>query len=141
MALSLTAQIVWLLLLAVPVACVSWTVTHEEVFREPRDYCERRVQRARTLLERKIFYLFTCEYCFSHYVALLFMLLTGFHLLLPGWRGYLMAWFALVYVANFYMSAFGRLRLEIKRERVEIEEVKQVTEQKRNDDPSRTKAA
>ena len=28
----------------------------------------------RRLLYRKFFYVFTCEYCFSHYVALFFML-------------------------------------------------------------------
>ena len=37
-------------------------------------------------------------------------------------RGYLIAGFSLVWVANIYMSIFGRLRLEIKRERVEIDE-------------------
>ena len=30
------------------------------------------------------------------------------------------AWFALVYVANFYMSLYNRLRLEIKHENVAI---------------------
>ena len=39
---------------------------------------------------------------------------------MPGWRGALLAWFTLVWVANVYMSLFGRLRLDIKRERVEI---------------------
>jgi len=53
-------ECVYLLVLALPVACISWTVTHEEFFREPRE------------------------------------------------------------LANVYMSAFGRLRLEIKEERVQI---------------------
>ena len=35
-------QILWLFLLALPIACVAWTVTHEEVFREPREYCVER---------------------------------------------------------------------------------------------------
>src|SRR6476619_4066770 len=61
-------QLFWLLILAIPIACVAWTVTHEEVFREPREYCVERSRRAPRLLERKFFYLFTCEYCFSHYV-------------------------------------------------------------------------
>jgi hypothetical protein len=65
----------------------------------------------------------TCEFCFSHYVTVLFLFLTRYKLLYPGWRGYLIAGFSLVWVANIYMSIFGRLRLEIKRERVEIEEV------------------
>ena len=119
--MSLGEQIVWLLVLAIPVAAVGWTVTHEEVFREPREYCQRRSQRCRTLLERKFFYLFTCEYCFSHYVTIFFLIVTRFKLLYPDWRGYLVGGFALVFVANAYMSAFGRLRLDIKHERVEIE--------------------
>jgi hypothetical protein len=109
-----------LLILALPVACIAWTVTHEEVFREPRDWCERRSRNGRSLAQRKFFYLFTCEYCFSHYVAGAFVLLSGFTLLFADWRGYLIAWFALVWIANVYMSAFARLRLDIKRENVDI---------------------
>ena len=122
-------QIVWLLLLAIPVASVAWTVTHEEVFREPREYCAERSQRARRLATRKFFYLFTCEYCFSHYVAALFLVLTRFRLLLDDWRGYLIAFFALVAVANVYMSSFGRLRQEVKSEKLEAQRKEKVLEQ------------
>ena len=122
MDLSLSQQIVWLLVLAAPVAVISWTVTHEEIFREPRDYCERRCETARRLAARKFFYVFTCEYCFSHYVSAAWLAFTRFHLLYAAgdWRGYFLAWMAMVWVANVYMSVFGRLRLDIKRERVEI---------------------
>jgi hypothetical protein len=113
-------QLLWLFVLAAPIACVAWTVTHEDVFSEIHEWCVRRSQTARTLLERKFFYLFTCEYCFSHYVAGGAVLITGYRLLLPDWRGGFIAWFTLVWVANLYMSLFGRLRLDIKRERVEI---------------------
>jgi len=125
MDLSLSQQIVWLLVLAAPVAVVSWTVTHEEIFREPRDFCERRCETARSVAARKFFYVFTCEYCFSHYVAAAWLAITRFHLLYGAgdWRGYFLAWMALVWVANMYMSVFGRLRLDIKRERVEIKSV------------------
>lgn len=123
-------QTAWLFLLAVPVAAVSWTMTHEEVFREARNYFARRSRRDGNLLTRKFFYLFTCEYCFSHWVALAFILLTGYQLLLPGWRGYLIALFALVFVSNFYMGLYGRLRLDIKKERVEIKAVEQEVEEK-----------
>jgi len=118
--IPLQHQTAMLLLLAVPIACVAWTVTHEEVFREPREFCKSRSQICHRLLERKFFYLFTCEYCFSHYVSALALLLFRFQLLYTGWRGYVVAWFALVWVANVYMSAFNRLRLEIKYENVEI---------------------
>lgn len=119
--MSLGTQIVWLLILAVPVACISWTVTHEEIFREPRDFCIAKSRTCRRLFERKIFYLFTCEYCFSHYVAALVLLVTRFKLLFDDWRGYLIAFFALVWVANQYMSLYGCLRLDIKKERLDIE--------------------
>jgi hypothetical protein len=121
--MPLGLQIAWLFILAVPIACIAWTVTHEEVFREPREYCVKRSESCRRLIERKFFYLFTCEYCFSHYVTAFFLIITRYKLLYDDWRGYLIGGFALVWVANQYMSLFGRLRLDIKRERVEIKQV------------------
>ena len=109
-----------LFILAMPVACIAWTVTHEEVFREPRQWCEERSRTGRTLVRRKFFYLFTCEYCFSHYVGAAFVVLSHFTFLFDDWRGTVIAWFAVVWVANVYISAFGRLRLDIKRESVDI---------------------
>jgi hypothetical protein len=114
-------QIVWLFVLAIPIACVAWTVTHEEVFREQREYCLERSRNARRLFTRKFFYLPTCEYCFSHYVTIFFLILTRYRLLLDDWRGYLISFFALVAVANVYMSAFGRLRQEVKTEKLTAE--------------------
>jgi hypothetical protein len=111
---------VWLFVLAAPVACIAWTVTHEDVFAELRHWCAGKSQTCRRVSARKFFYLFTCEYCFSHYVAAAAVGLSGFRLLVPGWVGALIAWLALVWVANLYMSLFARLRLDIKRERVEI---------------------
>ena len=106
-------QIWWLLVLAIPIACVAWTVTHEEIFREPRDFCARKSEACRKLLQRKFFYLFTCEYCFSHYVTFFFLLLTRFKLLLDDWRGYVISFFALVFMANVYMNFYSRVRVEI----------------------------
>jgi hypothetical protein len=114
-------QIVVLLVLALPIASISWTVTHEELFREPRDWCARKTQTCRTLLGRKFFYVWTCEYCLSHYVTALFLLITRYRLVFDDWRGYLVGGFALVWIANFYMGLFGRLRLDIRHERVEIQ--------------------
>lgn len=114
-------QLFWLFILAIPIACVAWTVTHEEVFKEPREFCIHNSTYCKTILVRKFFYLFTCEYCFSHYVTVGFLFLTDFHLLLPDWRGYIIAGFALVFVANGYMSLFALLRQSIKKEKTEIE--------------------
>jgi hypothetical protein len=119
----LSQQIIALFILAIPIASVAWTVTHEEIFREPRDWCAKKSQACKRFVERKFFYLVTCEFCFSHYVTVAFLFITRYKLLFPDWRGYLISGFSLVWVANLYMSIFGRLRLEIKRERVEIEEV------------------
>jgi hypothetical protein len=108
------------MVLAIPVATVAWTVTHEEIFREARDWCKWRSESCATLWRRKFFYLFTCEFCFSFYVAAVAVAVTGFHLLYPGWRGYGVATLSVVWIANLYMSFFGRLRLDIKRERNDL---------------------
>jgi hypothetical protein len=120
--MPIVLQIVWLLILSIPVACVAWTVTHEEVFREPRDYCQKQAKSGKNGPRRKFFYLFTCEYCFSHYVAAFFLVITRFKLLYADWRGYAIALFSLVWIANQYMSIYNRLRLDIKQEQVEIRE-------------------
>lgn len=119
--MSLSMQITWLFILAIPIACIAWTVTHEEVFREPREYCVKRCRQGKNLAERKFFYLFTCEYCFSHYVTAFMLIITGYQLLYTDWRGYLIGGFALVFVANVYMSLFALIRVDLKRERLEAE--------------------
>jgi len=129
--MSIATQITWLFIMAIPIACVAWTVTHEEVFREPREYCVNCSKNSRTLLRRKFFYLFTCEYCFSHYVTAVFLALSNFQLLLSGWRGYVIAGFALVFMANFYMSIFALLRQAIKKEKVEIKVLQKEEQQDR----------
>jgi hypothetical protein len=54
-------------------------------------------------------------------VTVLFLFLTGFKLLINDWRGYIIAGFALVWIANLYMSVFSLLRQNIKLEKTEIE--------------------
>src|SRR5436190_1616133 len=130
--MSFGMQVAVLFILAIPIACISWTVTHEEIFREPRDYCVERSRKGRTIVERKAFYLFTCEYCFSHYVTLGFLILTRYHLWLNDWRGYIISGFSLVFVANVYMSAFGELRLEIRQDRQEIAENDEIADMRHN---------
>lgn len=114
-------QIVGLFILAIPIACIARTVIFEEVFREPREWCVQRSQICRSLVQRKFFYLFTCEYCFSHYVTAAFLLITRYKLLYDDWRGYLVAFFSLVFVANAYLNLYNRLRLEIASEKKTIE--------------------
>jgi hypothetical protein len=127
--MPLSQQIIWLFVLALPIASVAWTVTHEEVFREPREYCTRQSQNSRTLMCRKFFYLFTCEYCFSHWVTGVFLIITRYKLLYDDWRGYLIALFALVYVSNFYIGLFGHVKLEVRKDRAEIKAIEAQVEQ------------
>ena len=126
----LSHQFSFLLLLGLAVACITWTITHEEIFREPREFCKDRSQNCKALYQRKFFYLFTCEYCFSHYVAALFLVLTHFQMLYQGWRGFVISEFALVWMANVYMGAYNRLRLEIKAENLSIAEQTKGTDQR-----------
>ena len=61
-----------------------------------------------------------CEYCLSHYIAIFFLAISRFTLLLPGWRGFLIALFSLVWIGNFYMGLYGRLRLDIKSTKIDV---------------------
>ena len=45
------------------------------------------------------------------------------------WRGYLIALFALVWIANQYMSIYAHLRLDIRKDRVEIKHVEKKVEE------------
>lgn len=121
--MPLSQQVIWLFLLALPIASISWTVTHEEVFREPREYCKRCSERSQSIFTRKFFYLFTCEYCFSHWVTIAFLAITRYKLLYNDWRGYLVALFALVYISNFYIGLFGHVKLEVRKDRAEIKAI------------------
>lgn len=124
--MQLSDQVAYLFLMALAIACIAWTVTHEEVFKEPREFCIQRSKICKNLLQRKFFYLFTCEYCFSHYVTILLLIITRYHLLYDDWRGYLIGGFALVWVANVYMSLFGFIRVGMKKEKMDadLEELK-----------------
>ena len=130
---TLLAQMVMLGMLSMPVAAISWTVTHEEIFREPREYCRSRSRDAPSWWLRKLSYMVTCEYCFSHWVSLAVVAVTGFWMVYPDWRGHAVAWLSLVCVANVYMTVFVRLRLEVKEERLEIATLE--AQQDRSDAP------
>ena len=136
MSLTLQYQIIYLFIMAIPIACIAWTVTHEEVFKEPREYCEKKSKECKTLLKRKFFYLFTCEYCFSHYITLFFLIITRYHLLYNDWRGYIISFFALVWIANIYMSLFGFIRVGMKKGKIEAQ-IKEVELQECEDDKAK----
>lgn len=118
--MPLSAQFLALFILAMPVASIAWTVTHEELLREIREWCKAKSGSCSHGYQRKFFYVLTCEYCFSHYVTAMILLITHYRLVYPDWRGYLVSGFSLVWLANIYMSLYGHIRLGIRRERVEI---------------------
>jgi hypothetical protein len=122
-------QITALFILAIPVACIARTVTHEEIFSELKNYCAKRSQECKNIIKRKFFYLFTCEYCFSHYVTISMLIITKYHLLYDDWKGYVIAGFSLVWIANIYMSIYGRIRVNLKKERIEADLIE---EEKKN---------
>lgn len=111
-------QIFTLVILSLVVASVAWTVTQEEIFIEWREFCDDRSEKSPNVLARKFFYVFTCEYCFSHWVTLVVLVMSGFRLLIDDWRGYLVAFFVLPWIANQWMSLYRRMRVEIKHEDV-----------------------
>jgi hypothetical protein len=117
---SLPVQLTWLFVLALVVACIAWTVTHEEIFREARELCKKKSETARQLAIRKFFYMLTCEYCFSHYVVAGMLVMTRYRLLIDDWRGYVIAFFAMTAIANLYLSLYGMLRVDIKSERLTV---------------------
>ena len=123
--MEILTQIYWIFILSMIVASIAWTVTQEEIFREPREFCKKKSESCKNLFQRKFFYVFTCEYCFSHWVTILILILTNFKMLLNDWRGYILAFFLLPWLANQWMSIYRRLRVGIKHEDLRAEEVKE----------------
>ncbi len=122
---TINNEITSLFILAIPVACIAWTFTHEEIFREIHTYCAECSKKSKTLLQRKFFYLLTCEYCFSHYVTVLMLVITKYHLLYDDWKGYIVAGFSLVWIANIYMSIYNRIRVTLKKEKIEADMIEE----------------
>ncbi|MBC7614542.1 MAG: hypothetical protein H7202_00595 [Pedobacter sp.] len=117
------------LIFAIPVACIAWTVTKEEIFKEPRDYCIEKSNSCTSLWKRKFFYLFTCEYCFSHYVTLGMLIMTNYTLIFDDWRGYIISGFSIVWMANVYMSIYNLIRIDLKKNKI-ITEKEEILKEK-----------
>ncbi|MBC7650735.1 MAG: hypothetical protein H7101_03195 [Deinococcales bacterium] len=113
--MPLSTQIIWLFVLAIPVACVAWTVTHEEIFADMRAYLKAISDKSSSWFVKKICYLFTCEYCFSFYVAALLLIITKYQLLFADWKGYLISELSLIWVTNAYISLYFFIKLIPKR--------------------------
>ncbi|MEO7216526.1 MAG: hypothetical protein ABIX36_27245 [Mucilaginibacter sp.] len=51
------------------------------------------------------------------------LIFSKYQLLFQDWRGYILAGFALVWIANIYMSLFALIRADIKKDNTEIREM------------------
>lgn len=114
--MQIGTQIYWLVILSIVVSSIAWTVTQEEIFAEPRKFASDRSENAKSIFIRKFFYVFTCEYCFSHWVTLFVLMISDFRLLFSDRRGLLISFFTIPWLANQLMSAYRRLRVGIKHE-------------------------
>ena len=72
-------------------------------------------------------------------MTILILIITGYQLLYADWRGYVLGGFAMVWIANIYMSLFGLLRQGLKKEKIvakikeeELDEIKEEKEEKEN---------
>jgi hypothetical protein len=51
-------------------------------------------------------------------VTAFFLIITRFHLLFDDWRGYLIAGFSIIWIANIYMSLYALIRIDLKKGRI-----------------------
>lgn len=108
-------QIAFALILGIPAACLTWTVTQEEIFAGVRrTLAGYRSRHNASWWSRQIAYVPTCPYCFSHYVAGLLIALLNFKMLADDWRGYLISLFTLVFIANVYITVYHMFRAELR---------------------------
>jgi len=121
--MPILTQLYWLLILSLVVASISWTVTQEKIFEELREIARKKSETSRSLFIRKFCYVWTCEYCFSHWVTILVLIIVRFPLLFDDWRGYFLSFFILPWIANFWMSIYRMLRVDIKHENALAEQV------------------
>jgi hypothetical protein len=79
------------------------------------------MQRTADVFQRKFFYVFT-GILLQPWVTL-FLLFCRLWLLIDDWRGYILAFFVIAWLANQWMSLYRRLRVEIKHTNVKAKEV------------------
>lgn len=104
---------------AAVVAVLVHTLTHEEIFKEPRQWLKMCAdsQDLNACL-RKLAYMPTCEFCGSFWITLgLLTLVFQYHLIFADWRGYVVSVFTTMGVANVYMGLFNLLRVDVRKER------------------------
>lgn len=130
------SQVALAALLALPVACIVWTFTQEEIFRELRDGLKAYQRRhPDSTWRKKLAYLPTCPYCLSHYVAATFIAMFNFSMLTDDWRGYVVSLFSIVLISNVYITLYNLLRVALRaskaaadRAEAEAEEIRRIVD-------------
>jgi hypothetical protein len=109
------SQLAYAALLAVPVGCIAWTVTQEEIFREMREKLQAyRKRHPESIWRQKLAYAPTCPFCLSHYLTAVCVALFRFRMLADDWRGYVISFFCVVLIANVYVTLYHWLRVALR---------------------------
>lgn len=103
----------WLLILSIPVACVSWTIAETEVFRNVRESFKEWAKNRGGMVRQKLAYLPTCYYCTSHYVAIFFLLMRPTNIA-EDIRGYVISWFTVVAFSAVWLTIYNMLRASLR---------------------------
>lgn len=111
-----------LLLLSIAVATTTWTITNEDIFKTFRRNCAHLADRPDLpIVWRKLCYIFTCGYCLSHWMTVVWFLVFMESWRLIDWPSRLVYAFVVIAVANVWMTGYALLRTKLKRERTEAE--------------------
>lgn len=101
--------------IAMPVACLAWIVTKEEICREIRQAAAFIKARRPCWISAKLDYLVGCYFCTSVWISAgLLALVPSVRLPGAGWVAYGLTVFAAVFVANVYLSLFNLLRILLR---------------------------
>jgi hypothetical protein len=52
-------------------------------------------------------------------------------LLYEDWKGYIIAGFSLVWIANIYMGLYSKIRMDIKKDKLEIKDKEKEVEERK----------
>lgn len=93
------------------VATISYTVTSTRIFREPREWLVWKTYDPARDEKGYLGEWISCPYCFSHWVAILLVILSGVRAISTGWEilDILVTWLALPILANIIIQIFRAL--------------------------------
>lgn len=102
-------------LISLAVFSVSWTVTQEEIFKDFRQVLKDfACRRKNSWLCQKLAYLPTCVWCFSHWVAILAVIVSDSKLVTSTCTGYVFSILVMVVLANVYATVYHTSRVLLR---------------------------